>query len=1089
MAVEGLRQRSEEERELCAKKSSSDKRHVFIPGPIRDMMRRNHQNFLTFIVIFEHRDAPLRSQPLQLIRPKTARRFVLAVMAVAALMGYLLWSSYRDAVNLAQVTTLNMAWLLESRLDATLRRVDTVLTGQAVELQQTPAIMQLDQSSRFRREVERELDLRLGNFPEVAGLRVFDAEGRLLYTSGRQAGVGATDISDRRYFQTLKANGKQDRIYSEAITSKITHAPVFVAAMAVRDNQGRFLGLVTGAINLDHFAKLLGTINLGSHSTIAIRRSDDFSLMVRWPPMPNEINASLPPNHPNRKAIENGQKTATTDTEAHSDGVRRVFGLRTLDHYPFYVTVGVAHGDMLAGWYDRVKMALMASVLLFLLGYGLVRSLRRSERRLLEIHGELQKSDEELRSKEQRLRTVFDYAPVGHMVSRLEDGKFLKANQAFMDLVGYDREALMRLYEWNLTPARYAEEDKRQLQLLKETGRYGPYEKHYMHRDGTWVPVRLQGRLITAPDGEQLVLSVVENIAEQREAEERIRLMASVFQYSGEAILITDKHNRIIEVNPAFERMTGYQPEEVMGRNPKLLSSGRTTLNEYRDMWATINEQGHWQGELWDRHKDGHVYPKWITISTIRDNGGQVTHYIANFTDITEHKAAQERIQYIAHHDALTGLPNRLSLHSRLEQVLFSARRDLSRLAVMFIDLDRFKVINDTLGHHVGDDLLVEVAQRLKESVRESDIVSRLGGDEFVIVLTDVEVEDIAVVASKVLRNLSQAYSLEAAELHSTPSIGIAVYPEDGATAEALMKNADTAMYHAKQSGRNNYQFFRHEMNEAASERLMIENHLRQALLKHEFLLHYQPQIDTATGSVVGVEALIRWQHPQRGLIPPFKFIPIAEDSGLISPIGAWVLSESLRQLREWKDAGIEDLRMAVNLSANQLRDVSLPVRIERLLQQHGLRGEELELEITESVAMDDPAHCKGLMQQLHDLGVELAIDDFGTGYSSLAYLKQLPLDRLKLDRSFVTDIEHDPNDAAICTATISLAHSLNLAVVAEGVETETQLEYLKQLRCNLVQGYLFSRPLPADECLEFVRNNRAQRKEANGKREEMAAG
>ncbi|GAB2180009.1 hypothetical protein DLREEDagrD3_02320 [Denitratisoma sp. agr-D3] len=1016
-------------------------------------------------------DTTRRLQALKTIRPWVARMLVVSLLATAGLMGYLLWSSYQDALLLGRTTTRNMAWVLESRLDATLRRVDALLEKRASNLARTPSMMDVAQAPRHQLALTAALQQDLVNFHEVVSLRVFDAQGRLLYNS-EPPPWPENDVADRKYFRALKADATLGRVFSEVVYSRFDDQPVFVVAMPIRAATGRFLGVATAAINLSDLSALLRSIELGRDGVISIRRSDDFRLVLRWPPLPDQINTPLAPNHPNRLAVEAGEKTHTSTLHSQSDGTLRIFSLRVLENHPFSVVVGVSVSDALAGWYRRLSIVMIAGTWILLLCLSLFLTLRRRGRELIAAHDSLEKSAAELRDNEQRFRTLFEEAPIGHILTRASDGRFLASNQAYSDLSGYAKEALDKLSSWDLVPDSEGEDEQHGLQILKQTGRFGPVEKHLLHRDGHWVPVRQQSRIVPGWNGEDQILSVVESIAGQKQAEERIHLLANVFQYSGEAILITDRDNRIVDVNTAFTRMTGYGADEVLGKDPKLLASGRNTAREYQVMWRAIKEQGRWQGELWDRHKDGHVYPKWITISTIVDGNGDISHYIASFTDITEHKAAEERIHYIAHHDALTKLPNRLSLQGRLEQALASARREGSHLAVMFVDLDRFKIINDTLGHHVGDDLLVEVAQRLRESVRESDIVARLGGDEFVIAVVGTAVAEAALVATKVLNTLSQPYVMEGTELHSTPSIGISLFPEDGEDVETLMKNADTAMYHAKAMGRNNFQFFHQTMTEMATERLLIETHLRQALARNEFVLHYQPQIDAETHRVVSVEALIRWRHPDRGMMLPFKFIPVAEESGLIGLIGAWGLNEALRQLKQWREAGIDTLRMAVNISASQLRDPLLADHIRDLLAQYGLTGRDLELEITESVAMHDPAKSAALMNQLHALGVELTIDDFGTGYSSLAYLKQLPLDRLKLDRSFVSDIEHDPNDAAICTATISLAHSLNLAVVAEGVETLAQMDYLKRLGCNLLQGYLFSKPLPADKCLPFLRAN-----------------
>ena len=551
---------------------------------------------------------------------------------------------------------------------------------------------------------------------------------------------------------------------------------------------------------------------------------------------------------------------------------------------------------------------------------------------------------------------------------------------------------------------------------------------------------------------------------------EELRQYANAFHSSGEAMMIADRFNRIVNVNATFAAQTGYSLDEVVGKDPHMLSSGKTPKAVYEEMWRSLQDNSYWHGELWDRKKSGEVYPTWTSISAIRDADQKVMFYIASFADISERKANEARIDYLAHHDALTGLINRYNLENRLDQALLSAHRDNLRVAVMFIDMDRFKTINDSLGHHVGDQLLIEVGRRLRDSVRESDIVARLGGDEFIVVLTRIADEmDAAPLADKILRSLGQPYVFDGKEMHTSPSIGIAVYPSDGEDGPTLMKNADTAMYHAKDHGRNNVQYFTAALNAVASERLGLENDLHQALRTGQMYLHYQPQVHAHDGRCFGVEALARWRHPLLGDVSPLKFIPIAEESGLIEALGNWVLEEATRQLGAWRAEGIGDLRMAVNLSAQQLRSPGLVQCVDALLKRHGLKGSDLELEITESVAMENPERAIGQLQGLRDLGIQLAIDDFGTGYSSLAYLKRLPIQVLKLDRTFVRDIETDPSDAEISAATLALAHNLDLKVTAEGVETEAQRDYLLRHQCDFMQGFLFSKPLPAEEALKYI--------------------
>ncbi len=622
---------------------------------------------------------------------------------------------------------------------------------------------------------------------------------------------------------------------------------------------------------------------------------------------------------------------------------------------------------------------------------------------------------------------------------------------------------------------------------LMVSGQLGEVDRHYpihhasltlargVHAEN-WCVMPLRGSRLyleidAGPihDDDGRLVAVVETLRDMtlpQSADEALRLYAKVFEYGGEAILITDADNRIIAVNQALELDTGYTQKELIGKDPRTLSANKTPPETYRMMWNALQDKdsGYWQGELWDLRKDGSTYPKWAAITAIYDTKGNITNYIASYTDISERKAAEARIARLAHHDALTGLFNRYSLENRLAQALLAARREKRQMAVIFIDLDRFKVINDTLGHHVGDLLLVEVAQRLSACVRESDIVARLGGDEFVVALTSIATDmDAAHVARKIIAAMEVPCDIDGKSLHISPSLGISLFPGNGEDVDALMKNADTAMYHAKEKGRNNFQFFTPAMTAAATERLEIERDLRAALKNNEFELHYQPQVCASKGLVRGVEALIRWRHPERGLIPPLKFIPVAEETGVIEAIGTWVLEEACRQMAEWRRAGFDLKYVAVNLSAHQLRSPDLVGLVQGAIARFGLAPGQLELEITESVAMEDPERAIGILRSLRESGVELAIDDFGTGYSSLAYLKMLPIHTLKLDRAFVRDIETDENDAAISAATIALAKNLGLRVVAEGVETEAQRDFLSRHACNLLQGYLFGKPEPAD--------------------------
>ncbi len=564
------------------------------------------------------------------------------------------------------------------------------------------------------------------------------------------------------------------------------------------------------------------------------------------------------------------------------------------------------------------------------------------------------------------------------------------------------------------------------------------------------------------------------DITARREAEEQIRLFNRVFVNANESIMITDADNNILAVNPAFTVINGYTAEEVTGKNPRILSSGLMDEDFYKQMWSTINSTGKWQGEMVDRRKDGEIFAEWLSISALRDVSGQLTHYVALMTDISERKAAEERMAYLAHHDLLTGLPNRLLFQDRLQQAIAHAERQQTKVALLFMDLDRFKDVNDTLGHQAGDLLLQEATRRIQLCVRSSDTVSRQGGDEFIIMLPDLDdLGDIVLVANKLIDSIAVPYDLNGHIVHVTTSIGVSVYPQDSVDIETLIKNADTAMYQAKEAGRKDYRFFTPEMNRVIAKRVGLENKLRNALRKGELLLHYQPKVNLHSGEIIAAEALVRWQHPESGLIPPGDFIPIAEETGMIVSIGEWVLKEACRQNQEWREMGLREIVMAVNLSPVQFHERNLIRMILAALNHSGMPASALELEVTESAMMRDPEVAITMLKKISQLGISVSIDDFGTGYSSLSYLKKFPIDELKIDQSFVRDLSQDKDDAAIVSAVISMAKSLGLSVIAEGVETIEQLRFLATLECDKMQGYYFSKPLSADEFRKLLESGR----------------
>lgn len=674
-------------------------------------------------------------------------------------------------------------------------------------------------------------------------------------------------------------------------------------------------------------------------------------------------------------------------------------------------------------------------------------------------------AEEALLQSSQNLLTILNSVQDAIFLHDL-DGQILDVNEQMLTLYRVERdEALHFSIMVDYSAADCPADRLPQLwsQVLAGENLSFPWTARRPH-DGSTFAVEVFLRRITL-GRRDVVLATVRDISQRLEHEERLRLAERVFENSIEGITITDCHGTIERVNPAFTEITGYQAAEVLGQTPRVLKSDRHGPRFYQDMWRDLLHKGCWQGEIWNRRKSGEAYPEWLSISAITDGHGRTTHYVAVFHDITELKRKDELVRHQAYHDALTGLPNHLLLRDRLSVALSRAQREAQGLAVIFLDLDHFKKINDGFGHVVGDIFLQQIAERLAQMVRKEDTLARLGGDEFLLVVQNIRnAENAAMVVHKIMHSLAQVFRIQGQEVYAGASIGISLFPHDGTDPETLIRNAEIAMYRAKETGRSNYQLFTADMNEQVLRRLTLENNLRKALQEGQFQLYYQPKIDLRSGTVTGMEALVRWLQADGTVVPPDEFIPVAEETGLIGPLGDWILRAACLQTRQWREAGHPLLRVAVNLSARQFQQTDLACKVLSTLQETGLPPEALELEITESALMTDMLAAKATLEELTACGITIALDDFGTGYSSLYYLKRLPIATVKIDRSFIADLPNNADDIAIIKAILSMSADLNLRVVAEGVEGVAQLNFLRRHGCTELQGYFFSPPLPPRE-------------------------
>ncbi|MFC2991135.1 bifunctional diguanylate cyclase/phosphodiesterase [Halomonas tibetensis] len=995
------------------------------------------------------------------------------VVLLGSLAGFMVDQYQRD-MQAAHERTAARADLVAEWVASIFSASDFILSG-VTELLQPPwrqrllgEPLDLAQTESFLAQRSRRLDL-------VDKISLIDPEGRIVASSSSLYPPGF-DISGLPFYRAFETMPALTERVTPLLWSAVTRRHVVMHGRRLPDGEG----LAMVELDPGVFGQALERLSLARGESIAIIDTE-MHLIARRPREGDEILESLGVqiDEPLTRAfIESGEPRVHLTTASPLDGDERIYTMRRVDDLPFVVVVGEEREVLLGGWTNRLWVRVLIGLAVMGLGWLALRHYLNRLRLEGEVHRQVRERERarlDIQSREARLQALV--GSIRDMIFVFDDGgRFTYIHAPDPNELLIDIGAILKRPYREVLPPAMADQLDEAFEALSLGGK--PVEYDYtLHVGGKPRQFHAVLSPLLAPgDSQEEVsggsLAVVRDVTEERATEAQLRIAATAFE-THLGMLITDGDSRILKVNDTFTRITGYTEAEVVGRNPRLLSSGLHNEVFYRRLWRSVLRTGSWQGEVWNRRKNGEVFPEWLTLSAVRNAAGTTTHFVATFSDLTERKAAEQEIHQLAFFDPLTGLPNRRLMLDRLEGALKDSYRNGQIGALLFLDLDHFKQVNDTLGHHAGDQLLQEVARRLEGVLRDTDTVARLGSDEFAVLLHDLgtDEEEVAVVAeriaTKLLAVMQAPMRLGEERLSVSMSIGLTLYRDHETTLDDILQQADMALFQAKAAGRNVMAFFDPEMQVRLQARARLETDLRQALPNDELRLHYQPQVDER-GAVVGVEALLRWQHPVRGLVSPDEFIPLAEENQLIVPIGHWVLEAACRQLAAWAaDPARAVMSLSVNVSPRQFREPDFVKRVLEILEATGAPASRLKLEVTESLLLEARDEARSRILELREWGVRFALDDFGTGYSSLAYLKRLPLDQLKIDQSFVRDLLEDEASEAIVASTIALAQSLQLEVVAEGVETVAQRDWLLAHGCRILQGYLFGRPVPV-EALEL---------------------
>jgi diguanylate cyclase (GGDEF)-like protein/PAS domain S-box-containing protein len=1007
---------------------------------------------------------------------KSAFRLTPALVALISGVLMLIFTTYEvvhervDTVARAELQTQNFSKVLEEHARQTLHRVGANLARVDAEL--------LPLRNAGGLDVVKARQLLTQMLPAdqlIQQLALLDATGALVVSTQTNQRLEGGPPMERDYFAPHVRGADRELVFGRPVKGAGGEW-LLPVSKRVGNADSAFAGALVAMVRTAYFQSFYDSIERGPDGLATLFLSSGAAVVTS--PAAEAVMGRNWSDSPMFRQHLPAWPTGTVRQVVVKDGIDRIYSYRALNDYPVVVTYGLSLSTILASWKEGVwhDAILLAAALALLVGATL--ALKRQEALRLAATADLEAS-------ELHLRSIIEAEPECIKIVDAQ-GRLVAMNPAGLAMIeanSLQQVAGQPVLDLIAPEHRVPFNEMHQRVLAGETVAMA-FEVQGLKGGRRWLEthaVPLQHH------GETVQLAVTRDITERKLAEQTQRIAATAFE-SQQGMTVTDAQRVILRVNKAFTTITGYSSEEAVGQTPQILYSGRHDIAFYAAMTKTLETAGTWQGEIWNRRKNGEIYPEWLTISAVKDDAGATTHYVSIFNDISERVNAQAQIDTLAFYDPLTQLPNRRLLLDRLEQALHDSVRRAHQNALLFVDLDNFKTLNDTLGHFQGDALLVQVAQRLKACVRDGDTVARLGGDEFVVMLEDLgdnameAARQAEAVGEKVLNAFVPTFAIENAAHHSTPSIGVTLF--GGALVEGSeqpLKRAELAMFRAKAAGRNTLRFFDTQMQAEVSAHAALEADLRAAVQQQQFVLYYQPQV-VGADRISGVEALVRWQHPKRGIVSPAEFIPLAEQTGLILQIGHWVLDTACAQLAAWSHhSALQHLTMAVNVSARQFQQPDFVDSVLQTLARNAASPKLLKLELTESMLVNDVEGIIEKMSALKAKGVSFSLDDFGTGYSSLSYLKRMPLAQLKIDQGFVRNIVTDPNDAAIAKMVVALAESLGLAVIAEGVELQAQADFLAHMGCHAYQGYHFSRPLPQVEFAEFAQGFGPARKPVPG--------